>query len=123
MIIVSFLYPDTEQARFDAAYHVEKHVPLALGLLGNTVRGAIVKTGLGNAQQGCPRTLHRCVSRAVQSPDSLQKAHARNPRRTELHKHRAGCIKRQALEVPTRLPPSSSPISPTRWPIPSLMIR
>ncbi|WP_210211317.1 MULTISPECIES: hypothetical protein [unclassified Mesorhizobium] len=39
MIIVSFLYPNTERARFDAAYYVEKHVPLALGLLGDAVRG------------------------------------------------------------------------------------
>lgn len=49
MIIVSFLYPNTEQVRFDAAYYVEKHVHLALGLLGDAIRGVIVETGLGGA--------------------------------------------------------------------------
>ncbi|CDX34560.1 hypothetical protein MPLA_180087 [Mesorhizobium sp. ORS 3359] len=94
MIIVSFLYPNTERARFDAACYVEKHAPLALGLLGDAVRGVIVETGLGGAA-GCPRALHRRVSRAVrvagQLPKSMPRARGRNSRRrTELHRHRAG---------------------------------
>ncbi|PBB25263.1 MULTISPECIES: EthD family reductase [unclassified Mesorhizobium] len=74
MIIVSFLYPNTEQARFDAAYYVEKHVPLALGLLGDAVRGVIVETGLGGAQPGAPAPYIAAFHALFESPDSFHKA-------------------------------------------------
>ena len=74
MIIVSFLYPNTEEARFDAAYYVENHVPMTLGLLGDAVRGVIVETGIGGAQPGAPAPYIAAFHALFESPDSFQKA-------------------------------------------------
>jgi len=77
MIVVSFLYPNTEQARFDAAYYVEKHVPLALGLLGDAVRGLIVETGTGATAWRIRFGAAARISRIIRSGDAMFTDHTR----------------------------------------------
>jgi uncharacterized protein (TIGR02118 family) len=48
MISVAILYPDSPDARFDAAYYVEQHMPLSIRLLGDHpgYRGVSVELGV-----------------------------------------------------------------------------
>ena len=51
-IKVSVLYPAGEGKNFDMDYYVEKHIPLAAGLLGDAVLGATVEKGLAGGAPG-----------------------------------------------------------------------
>jgi uncharacterized protein (TIGR02118 family) len=56
MIKVSILYPNRENLRFDFAYYLEKHMPLAVKLLGSSpgYRGVSVERGIGGGTPGTP---------------------------------------------------------------------
>ncbi len=58
MISVSILYPKTEASRFDVAYYVETHMPLAISLLGAHpgFKGVSVERGLGGTTRGTAPT-------------------------------------------------------------------
>lgn len=49
MINISVLYPNTKGSRFDMQYYVEKHIPMAVKLLGASpgFKGMSVERGLG----------------------------------------------------------------------------
>jgi uncharacterized protein (TIGR02118 family) len=49
MIKVSIQYPNKAGARFDADYYVNKHMPMALKLLGDAVKSASVEIGISGA--------------------------------------------------------------------------
>ncbi len=54
MIKISILYPNKKNARFDMDYYLEKHMPLAIRLLGahSGYKGVSVERGLGSAIPG-----------------------------------------------------------------------
>lgn len=74
MIIATFLYPATPYARFDAAYFVAKHVPMALRLLGNAVKGAVVESGLGGGQVDSAPPFVAALHMLFESVDSFRDA-------------------------------------------------
>ena len=47
MIKVSFMYPYSENARFDIDYYCSHHMPWVAGLLGTTLKGWSADVGLG----------------------------------------------------------------------------
>ena len=58
MHCLTVLYPNREGAKFDFEYYMEKHIPLANGLLGHEF---IVTKGIASAQGGQPAFL--CTAR------------------------------------------------------------
>jgi uncharacterized protein (TIGR02118 family) len=51
MHCLTVLYPNKEGAKFDFEYYMEKHIPLANGLLGHQF---VVTKGIASAQGGQP---------------------------------------------------------------------
>ncbi len=63
MVRISILYPNTESARFDLDYYLERHMPLSIKLLGAHpgYRGVTVERGLGGTVPGSqPAYLAMC---------------------------------------------------------------
>ena len=56
MVKISILYPNNENVRFDLQYYVDKHMPLAIKLLGACpgYKGVSVESGIDGAFQGAP---------------------------------------------------------------------
>lgn len=54
MIRISILYPNSEGARFDLSYYVDRHMPISIGLLGAHpgFKGVSVEQGLGGPVPG-----------------------------------------------------------------------
>lgn len=54
MIHAAILYPSTPGSRFDAAYFVQRHMPMSIDLLGAEpgYRGASVELGIGGGEPG-----------------------------------------------------------------------
>ena len=55
---LTVLYPNKEDAKFDFEYYMQKHIPLANGLLGHEFK---VTKGIASAQGGQPAFL--CTAR------------------------------------------------------------
>jgi len=56
MIKVSVFYPQNATSKFDMAYYLDKHIPMARKLLGSALKGVAVEQGLAGAQPGVPPT-------------------------------------------------------------------
>ena len=54
MIKVSAMYPSGAGSKFDMAYYLNNHLPMALEKLGTAVKGAFVEQGLAGAEPGSP---------------------------------------------------------------------
>jgi uncharacterized protein (TIGR02118 family) len=54
MIKVIVLYPSGDGKTFDMDYYINKHVPMAAGLLGDAVKGVTVEKGLAGAAPDLP---------------------------------------------------------------------
>lgn len=54
MVKISILYPNSEGARFDLRYYIDKHMPVSIGLLGAHpgFRGVYVERGIGGGFPG-----------------------------------------------------------------------
>jgi len=52
MIKVMFLYPNKPGNRFNADYYIGTHMPLAIRLLGPTLKGVSAEIGLSSAMPG-----------------------------------------------------------------------
>jgi uncharacterized protein (TIGR02118 family) len=52
MIKVSVLYPNTEGAKFDMEYYLNKHIPMVQQKLGAACKSIAVDLGLGSAEPG-----------------------------------------------------------------------
>lgn len=54
MIKISILYPNNKGSRFDLRYYIDKHMPMAIGLLSAYpgFRGVSVEHGLGGGITG-----------------------------------------------------------------------
>jgi len=74
MIRVTVLYPNTPGARFDWAYYLNTHIPLALRRLGGAVKGSAVDQGVGGLQPGSPAPYVAIAQFLFDSVDALQQA-------------------------------------------------
>jgi uncharacterized protein (TIGR02118 family) len=74
MIKVSVLYPNTAGSRFDLAYYLTTHVPLARQKLGAAVRGVSVEHGLSGLQVTSPPAYQVMGHLLFDSVDAFQKA-------------------------------------------------
>ena len=54
MIKVSILYPYRENGRFDTEYYCTRHMPLAVRLFGDSVKGWSVDVGINAGPPGTP---------------------------------------------------------------------
>lgn len=52
MIKVSVCYPSGDGNKFDLDYYTQKHVPMVVGLLGSSLKGAAIEKGLSGAEPG-----------------------------------------------------------------------
>ncbi len=52
MIKVSILYPSKPGSRFDVAYYVDVHMPMAVRLLGAALKDVSVEIGIGSGMPG-----------------------------------------------------------------------
>lgn len=74
MIIATLLYPATARARFDTAYYVGRHVPMALRLLGDVVKGVVVESGLGGGQEDSAPLFVAALHMLFESVDAFREA-------------------------------------------------
>lgn len=56
MIKVSVLYPNSEGARFDMDYYLDRHIGLVREKLGSACKGVLVEAGLGGGAPGSAPT-------------------------------------------------------------------
>ena len=56
MIKVSALYPNRPRKTFDIDYYCDKHIPMILELLGDSLKGAAIEHGLSGVGPGSPPT-------------------------------------------------------------------
>ena len=56
MIRLNIFYPNTEGSRFDMAYYLDVHMPMARRLLGEACRRIDVERGVAGAEPGTPAT-------------------------------------------------------------------
>lgn len=56
MIKVSVLYPNSDDARFDMTYYVERHMKLVQDRLGAACKGVTAEQGLGGPAPGSKPT-------------------------------------------------------------------
>ncbi len=54
MIIVSVLYPNGPQARFDIDYYTRRHIPMVQQRLGAALRRVVVEQGVAGGAPGAP---------------------------------------------------------------------
>ena len=54
VIKVSTFYPNGEGKTFDMEYYIRKHIPMALGLLGDGVELGAIEMGISGSKPGTP---------------------------------------------------------------------
>jgi uncharacterized protein (TIGR02118 family) len=58
MIKVTFLYPRTEESRFDLDYYLTTHLDLSRDAFGSVLRGIEIDRGLTGVEPGSPSPYH-----------------------------------------------------------------
>jgi uncharacterized protein (TIGR02118 family) len=56
MIKVGVFYPYKEGCKFDMAYYLQKHIPMAKQKIGPALKGVAVEQGLSGGAPGTPMT-------------------------------------------------------------------
>ena len=80
MIKVSVLYPNKPGSRFDMAYYVNTHMPLAMRLLAKGLRKTEVDAGLQGVRPGEPPPFSEVVSStSIPSTPSSRLGHRPRP--------------------------------------------
>ena len=74
MILVSFLYPNSPNARFDPVYYTEKHIPRVLERLGGAVKGVFVEIGVGTTEPGASAPFAAGFHALFESVETFQEA-------------------------------------------------
>ncbi len=74
MIRVTVLYPNRPDARFDAIYYREKHIPMVRRLLGPALKGITVEGGLSGEAPGSPPPYLASVHLAFESQEAFEAA-------------------------------------------------
>ena len=72
MIKVSVLYPNGKDKTFNMDYYSNKHLPMALGLLGDSVKSGAVEKGVAG---GAPGTTAAYMVMAHMYFDSIEDFH------------------------------------------------
>ena len=75
MIKVIALYPGGDGKTFDMDYYINKHLPLAKGLLGDVVKGLTVEKGLAGAAPDSPLPFLAVASVYFDSVEAFQTAY------------------------------------------------
>ena len=75
MIKVIVLYPNGDGKTFDMDYYINKHMPLAKGLLGDVVKGLTVEKGLSGAAPDLPVPYFAVASTYFDSVEAFQTAY------------------------------------------------
>ncbi len=75
MIKVIVLYPSGDGKTFDMDYYINKHLPLAKGLLGDVVKGLTVEKGLAGAAPDIPVPFMAVASIYFDSVEAFQTAY------------------------------------------------
>jgi len=78
MIRVTVMYPQTEGARFDMDYYVNKHVPLVGDLCGAAMKSATIDAGLAGMTPGDPPPYVAMVHMTFESVEAFQGAFGPN---------------------------------------------
>jgi uncharacterized protein (TIGR02118 family) len=60
MQCATVLYPNTPGAHFDYNYYTQKHIPMALGLIGKGIAKTEVRKGVGSPDGSAPTYL--CIA-------------------------------------------------------------
>ena len=74
MIKVIVLYPSGDGKTFDMDYYINKHIPMATGLLGDVVKGLTVEKGLAGAAPDVPVPFMAVASTYFDSVEAFQSA-------------------------------------------------
>lgn len=74
MIKVSVFYPDRPGAKFDMAYYLQHHIPLALKFLGSAVKGVNVEQGISGVGPGAAMTYRASAQFLFNSVEEFQAA-------------------------------------------------
>ena len=78
MIKVSVLYPNNEGNKFDIEYYSTKHVSLVNSLLGDSLKGASVESGLGGSAPNSPAPVITIANMYFDTIESFQNSFGPN---------------------------------------------
>lgn len=82
MIKVSVMYPNGEGIKFDMAYYLDKHIPMARTKLGAPLKGVTVEQGLGGGQPGSAAAYLAMGHLLLESVEAFQPLSNRMPRQS-----------------------------------------
>lgn len=71
-IRVTVMYPNTEGARFDMDYYVNKHVPMVGELCGDALTSVTIDEGVGGAPPGAPAPFVAMIHMTFDSVQSFE---------------------------------------------------
>jgi len=75
MIKVIVLYPNGDGKTFDMDYYINKHMPMAAGLLGDAVKGVTVEKGLAGVAPDLPVPYFAVANMYFDSVEAFQTAY------------------------------------------------
>ena len=78
MIKVSVLYPNNESNKFDIEYYRTKHVNLVTSLLGDSLKGASIESGLGGGAPNSPAPFVSIANMYFDTIESFQNSFGPN---------------------------------------------
>jgi len=78
MIKVSVIYPNTDGKKFDINYYTSKHLELVGSLLGDSLKGASVDSGIGGGAPGAPAPFIAMGNMYFDSVEAFQQAFGPN---------------------------------------------
>ena len=76
MIKVSVLYPNTDGAKFDMDYYLNKHTPMVKQKLGAALKSVAIEAGIAGAAPGSQPTYRVLCHLGFDSVESFNKAFA-----------------------------------------------
>lgn len=76
MIKVSVMYPNSKDIVFNKEYYCEKHIPLAVGLLGDTLKNVQVDFGIAGGEPDSPASYVVMTHLTFDSIEAFQKIFA-----------------------------------------------
>jgi len=77
-IKLSVLYPNEQGKSFDIDYYCNKHVPMVAGLLGDSVIGASVESGVAGGEPGSSATYIAIGNLYFETMESFQNSFGPN---------------------------------------------
>src|ERR1019366_3896143 len=78
MIKVGVFYPNSEGAKFDMSYYLQKHIPMARQKIGPALKSVAVEQGLAGGTPGAPMTYVAIGHLTFDSVEAFQTAFGAN---------------------------------------------